>query len=99
MIDCAVQDAWAGQMQFYEPGPRPVSGGLGSGGGLVLYFSIDRFAELLDIVRNESPLALWFDSSESLAGLTTLATEQVGEGDVVRMASEKERLGDDEVSD
>ena len=48
-------------------------------------------AELLDILRNEPPLAPWFDSSESLAGLTTLTPEQVGKGDVVRMAAGEER--------
>ena len=75
-ISCYLGEATVGQLLFYT-GAVPVPS---YGNDMIfLTFSIDRFHDIYDIVRNEKPLVLWFDLDNNLGSLMTKGFEPVGE--------------------
>jgi hypothetical protein len=69
-----------GQLQFF-PGGQIIAGEGGglSGQLLIMCFSITDFHNVVGILRNEKPLALYFDTDAKYGYVLTAAEEPVGE--------------------
>ncbi|WP_433035238.1 hypothetical protein [Actinomycetospora sp. CA-053990] len=84
VVDCYRGDTWVAQLQFLAAEPA-VGGGLGSPEEfVVLYYALARFHDVVDILRNEGPLAVLFDTGTTTGEITTLANEKVGEAEIVQ---------------
>jgi hypothetical protein len=50
-------------------------------GFILMYFKLDDFPRILDILRNEKPVFLWYNKNFEMASIITTAHEPVGEGE------------------
>jgi len=83
VINCYQQDDWVGQIQFLPKSlPFNTGGGMGSSNLLILYYSLDEFHNVFTIIRDEKPLALWFDLDNKYGYVLTTDQEPVGEPDL-----------------
>ena len=84
VIDCFDQGSWIGQIQFL-PKSLPFTNGGGAAPPppnlLVIYYSVDEFPNVYTIIRNEKPLAIWFDLDNRYGYVLTTDQEPVGQPD------------------
>jgi hypothetical protein len=70
-----------GVIQFEEdPARLPATDHLSAQGSVVLYYSLDQYPHILDLLRNESPLHLRFNKDNKFGQIST-SKEPVGEGE------------------
>ena len=50
-------------------------------GHITLYFQNKEYLGIVDFLRNESPLFLWYNPEEGVGGIANDAKEPVGEGE------------------
>ncbi|MEJ2888624.1 hypothetical protein [Actinomycetospora aeridis] len=83
IIDCDAGGKWVVQMQFWANAPN-TGGGLGTD-VVVMYYALERFSAIVDILRHDSPLAISFDTDAKRGELYTY-TEEIGETEIVQLA-------------
>ena len=72
----------AGDIKFYNnPDHIPPQDTMSHAGFISCHLTADRYAEVVDLLRNEGPIFLHFSETQDLAYLST-AAEPVGEGEL-----------------
>jgi hypothetical protein len=51
-------------------------------GFIIMNLVMDDFSRILDILRNEAPVYLWYNKNFEMASIITSAYEPVGEGEI-----------------
>lgn len=81
-IDClTATGGLAGIVSFHADGTQVPPNGTTVGNVIFLRFPLSRFADVVDIVRNERPLALRLDTDTRVGFLATTTDEPAGEGE------------------
>lgn len=52
-----------------------------AGGKILLYYTIDKFLDVMNILQNEAPLELAFNTSQNIGWIRTKGYEPVGENE------------------
>jgi hypothetical protein len=68
----------AGVINFYEHQPPPVNSYGGSHPHIIINFHISRFNDVINLLRNQRTLFLWFDFNRLEGGLSTEEPEPIG---------------------
>jgi hypothetical protein len=82
-IDCLHRGDLVGRLVFHEEDAEMPANELlaeGDGGAVCLHFRLSQFPHLIDLLREEKPLYLWF-SEASGEGAVMTGAEPVGEGE------------------
>jgi len=78
VINCYLGNSYKGSLYFYRDGASiPASSRSGSG-YLYLRFNANQMMEILETLRQETPLTIWFNDVNLWGGLTT-SKEPIGE--------------------
>ena len=80
VIHCYESSVIKGTLYFYKVGTSIPANSKISTGALYLNYSISMFSSVVDILRNEGPLSIWYTDTNKNGGLTT-DKELVGEGE------------------
>jgi hypothetical protein len=79
-IVCYQGNQLVGVLSFHERQPPPVNSYRGSRVPHInLNFHISRFNEIMNLIRYQRPLTIWFDVSRSDGGLSSGEIEDIGQ--------------------
>jgi hypothetical protein len=79
-ISCFDADEWVGLLEFWER-RSSVRDPFLLDGKIVLSFDLDRFSDVVDVLRNERPLKLFLNPDGNWGSVLTSDLEPVGEGE------------------
>ena len=78
LIRLFLDDAYRGSLHFYRDGSPLLANSMSSEGLFTIYFHTSRFADIVGILREESPLYILFNTESQKASVYT-GHEPVGE--------------------
>lgn len=78
-IDCFEGDVRVGQLFFYNTSPIPDNSYAETVDVIFLNYQITQFNDVITILREESPLEIWFDRDNNAGYIATANYERVGE--------------------
>jgi len=81
-ISCYEGATWVGLLEFWA-NPVRVRDPFVWNERIVLSYTLDRFGDIIDILRNEGPLELYLNPGGNWGSILTKETEPVGEGEAV----------------
>ena len=80
-ISCYQGTTWVGLLEFWADSAR-VRNPFVWNDRIVLSYTLDRFDDVVNILRNEAPLELYLNPPGKWGSILTKETEPVGEGEV-----------------
>jgi hypothetical protein len=70
-IDCNEKQQLVGRLRFLEAGQALLPNGPAADGVLYVYYELDRFADVLRILREEKPLLMYVDVDTGVGAVST----------------------------